>query len=295
VQAPLFSELNPADGISPSRDPRLIILAGIVGVSWQDIARDLSQGFKNAAALAEPLPGGGTTWDVILGDPSGHVPPEDPLMIESTAPRSGVNPIPGDPTAPPGSRSNPINGSEWTIAAANDLQYACIFPPAAPRSCDGGITCDCEDPRNDSPLCSVDPTTGMNTLQVYAKAYPGLRQLSLLESLGEQGVTASTGARQTLDGTSADFAYRPAIRALIAQLGPRLQHHGVASGRAAPSRRAIGPRAYVLCGAPPCGASCLLRQGEPTERRSDFFEMAFALSTQSRSRGCPTTVVLRCA
>ncbi|MFO0761931.1 MAG: hypothetical protein U0359_36160 [Byssovorax sp.] len=220
VPNPLFT--NPGGGAA--RDPGLVVLAGIVGVPWQDIARnpaDLSQGFKNAQELATSQ-NGKTSWDVILGDPATYTPPADPLMIESVDPRSGQNPITGDAlVAPGGAGQNPINGHEYTIGKRDDLQYACTFPILAPRDCTqpGTVACDCTDPQNDSPLC--DPSN--KTSQIAAKAYPSQRQLSVLKGLGPQGVVSSICPSQQEDPSKADYAYRPAVRALIDRVQARLK------------------------------------------------------------------------
>jgi hypothetical protein len=212
VPNPIFSDLNPNDEYTNIRDPGLVVLAGIVGVPWQEIARDPANpalGFKSAQELSAS-----GTWDAILGDPANHVPPASPFMVESIDPRAGI----ADP--------NPINGSEWTITGRNDLQYACIFPlPAgAERDCSqpGAPACDCE-AGTDNPLCAPNPNDGGNlTLQVGAKAYPGIRHLSVLKGLGDQGVTGSICPVQLTDTTAGDYAYRPTIRSLIDRMATRL-------------------------------------------------------------------------
>ncbi|WP_437669548.1 hypothetical protein [Sorangium sp. So ce131] len=225
VPNPIFSDLDPSDGNSRVRGPQHVVFTGIVGVPWQDIARDpadIGDGLKNAAQLSEPLASGATTWDVILGDPADYVPPQDPFMVESIAPRSGVNPITGDAITLPGSGLNPINGSEYSIPASStgDLQYACIFPLLTSRSCDAtSASCDCRDPSNDNPLCAPNPADGGDrTLQVRGKAYPGLRELQLIQSLGNQGVAASICPAQLSDAAQVDYGYRPVVRALMERL-----------------------------------------------------------------------------
>ena len=113
VANPLYQDLNPNDANTTIRDPGLVMLGGIVGVPWQDIARDpsnLGAGFKSPDEL---LASG--TWDAILGDPESYVPPSNPLMVESTAPRGTAL-----------DRSIPDN---------DDVQYACTFPLLMPRDC----------------------------------------------------------------------------------------------------------------------------------------------------------------
>src|SRR6185295_13179387 len=110
---PLFND--PACATSQrcavQRPKDYFFFAGIVGVPWQDIARnpsDLTAGFMNAAELTK-----NNAWSVILGDPkaSPPVPPMDPHMLVSSAPRTG---IPG-PTSVPG--ADPKNGHEWNVPA----------------------------------------------------------------------------------------------------------------------------------------------------------------------------------
>ncbi len=216
VANPIFSDLDPSDGVTAVRDPGLVVIAGIVGVPWQDIARnpaDPTLGFKSAEELALPVAGQNSAWDVILGNPANYVPPTDQHMVSSILPRPG---LPG-PTSP--ASADPINGHEWTIAN-NDLQYACVFDLLAPRDCSApGVNgCDCN-AGNDNPLC--DATT--KTLQVRAKAYPGQRELGVLKGVGTQGVVASICPVQLTDTTKADYAYRPAVAALIARVKGRLK------------------------------------------------------------------------
>jgi hypothetical protein len=225
VPNPIFSDLDPSDATTNIRDPGLVVLAGIVGVPWQDLARnpqDLKAGLKSAEELAST-----GVWDIVLGDPASYVPAQDPLMIASIDPRSGTNPVTGDPVGAPGSLSNPINGNEYAIPERNDLQYVCTFqlPAGSERDCSdpGAGPCDCEPGQTDNPLCAPNPNDGdQHTLQVRAKAYPGLRHLSVLKGIGDQGVTASICPAQLDDPTSIDFAYRPALRSLLERMATRL-------------------------------------------------------------------------
>jgi hypothetical protein len=235
---PIFTNLNPTANPDASvRDAGLVVLSGIVGVPWQDLARDptdLTKGYKNAEELAHAS-NGVTTWDMILGNPATYVAPLDPHMIESTTPRTGTDPITGDVLAPPSQAAGPgpdhINGHEYTPGtnmgvqtAPNDLEYACIFPLTTPRDCtDSSLgSCDCTDPQNDDPLCEQNGSSG-RTLQVRAKAYPGLRQLNVLRDLGPQGVASSICPAQQTNPAGADYAYRPAVQALVARVKSRLK------------------------------------------------------------------------
>jgi hypothetical protein len=254
VPNPLFSILDPEDEGKTVRDPGLVLLAGIVGVPWQDIARpnggglpDLEHGigpdgsviggFKTSDELSQVVPGTGlTAWDVILGDFEHGGRAADPLMHESIAPRTGTGPITGFPMV---TSANPLanhaNGHEYAIPQWDDLQYACIFPlvkigedgtisPDVRDCAASGIEhCDCDYPHNDSPLCQVNPETGDSTDQVYAKAYPGLREIALLQRLGPRGVVASVCPAQLVDPAGSDFGYRPAVAALVERLKPHFE------------------------------------------------------------------------
>ena len=267
-----------------------MFLAYIVGVPWQDIAvdpSDLTQGFKNPAQMAAPLPGQNyNSWDLIVGTPideesappspaggmtvfvSGksvvYAPPRDPHMIESVFPRTAllknpVDPINGVPLAPPPAPGvvenplpDPVNGHEWTpelLPGPNnagvidsgqqyDLQYACIFPLPVGRDCTdttNNFACDCTDsrenpfPENDNPLCVTNPTdpTKGNTYQAYAKGYPGIREISLVEQLGTQGILGSI-CPATLDPTKSgelDYGYNATLNGIIDWIKPRLVPH----------------------------------------------------------------------
>jgi hypothetical protein len=218
VPNPIFSDLNPNDAITTIRCPEHVFLSGIVGVPWQLIARDgdLSKGFKDASELAMGNP---TAWDLILGDPNLYIKPQDAHMVESINPRAGLAP-PGSPAG-----ADPIHGHEFSVPNMDDLQYACVFPLAVPRDCTDPsiLSCDCKIQQNDNPLCEEDPMNpGSFTLQTKAKAYPGIRHLSLLKGLGNQGIVASICPAQTNDPSTSTFAYRPAVNAFIERVKPAI-------------------------------------------------------------------------
>jgi hypothetical protein len=198
-----------------------VYLVGIVGVPWQDIATDDSLDVNRETMrylTADEL----TTrsiWAEIVGEPTASppVPPSDPFMIESVAPRAGVNPrtqIPISPPVPePG--GNLINGHEYRIENNTDRQYACIFPLAIERDCadaQPGQGCDCKVSNEvfDRPLCS-------DTTQRYAKAYPGTRQLQVLRDYGNNSIVASICPKNPNCADPADIncGYNPVVAALI--------------------------------------------------------------------------------
>jgi hypothetical protein len=225
---PLFGDLKCKNevGCAPPRDPELVFVAGIVGVPWQDIARDpanLKRGFKVAAEI---------DWHKILGDPhnaSGPILPTDPHMVESVAPRNTAsNGLKGLTEA---ADADPINGHEWDTSKWStphgDLQFACIFELPTPRDCATETgNCDCSPPMlapsattpppTSSPLCQQGNT--FSTTQYRAKAYPGLRELEVLKGIGNQAIVASICPAEVKDEHAPEYGYRPAIEALINRL-----------------------------------------------------------------------------
>jgi hypothetical protein len=138
-------------------------------------------------------------------------------MRESTLPRDGV--VSGGP-----------NGREYatdasTAGLAEDLQYACIFRLSEPRECkdEKAQDCDCTPTLNDQPLCEAEPgVTAPTTVQRWAKAYPGLRELEVLQGYGDNSIVASICARNVEDLSRQDFGYRPAIGSILERLQEQL-------------------------------------------------------------------------
>jgi len=226
-----YGNVVPNPLFTGGRDPSMVYFAGIVGVPWQDIARRNANGQPDIATGldAQGNPKGGTmspqelaangVWDLILGDPANDVPPSDPLMVESIEPRNGTNPITGDAIAPPnaGQLANPINGHEYSTPDRDDLQYACIFPLPQARDCSSSFSgaCDCGDVGTDNPLCQA-PNGSFGQTQYFAKGFPSLRPLSVIEGLGGQGVVGSICPVQLDDGAQPGFGYQPAFGTLVA-------------------------------------------------------------------------------
>jgi hypothetical protein len=234
VQNPLFAA---GDG-KASRDNGLVFLAGIIGVPWQDIADQDSLASPNTLRYltASEIDSKGR-WDVILGNSNpgngaAPVPPTDPLMIEQPDPRTGTNPITMDALAPETSmnpKANPINGHEQVNAGNSDLQYACIFPLAAPLTCDmardmagGGCDCFTEDAVFNRPLCQPPGGGAPGTTQSFAKAYPGTRHLQVLKEFKDNSIVASICPKVTKAG-EADYGYNPAVKSIIDRLKEALK------------------------------------------------------------------------
>lgn len=208
VDNPLFRGSSGAP-----RAADLVFVAGIVGVPWQAIARrndagepDLSEGYKSYRELEKDLP-------ALVGDPDTYLEPTDPFMIESIEKRDGTSSLVG--ATLPG--DNDVNGRDFLVDPnlPDRLQHTCIFPigvPFAGKDCAG-----CTDASCDNPLCD-------GTQQIAAKAYPSLRELSLLGGMGNQGIFASIcPAVSTGDKSAKDFGYNPAVDAIIDRLKEKLQ------------------------------------------------------------------------
>jgi hypothetical protein len=255
VKNPLFDA--GASGKAP-RDASLVFLAGIVGVPWQDIADDASLSGPGLTYLTAKELNEKGRWRALLGDPSANPPvlPSEPFMVESTAARGGRNEIANVSVSSANStnpRENPINGHERNIPKLDDLQYACTFPLKTPKACANGDTnCDCSaNPSGDSkavvtensPLCQGGASINS---QMFAKAYPGTRELSVLQGLGENAIVASICPKVIVaadpDNPSADpnYGYNPAVSAILERLKSKL------TGKCLP--RAIqAEQGQVLC------------------------------------------------
>jgi hypothetical protein len=219
------------------RSATLISLSVIVGVPWQDLATTPS---LSPGHVLSYLDGSGLQsnerWPLILGEPARNVPPSDPFMRESIAPRSGQNPLSNTPISAPTSTdptANPINGHEQNIPNFDDLQYACIFALATPKACPAGDSaCDCSANRTgdfgavtmaNSPLCQPQGGGTAGTTQYFGKGYPGSRELSLAQQLGSRAAPASICPKTLSDATSPDYAYNPAFNALLGRIAVTLK------------------------------------------------------------------------
>jgi hypothetical protein len=177
-------------------------------------------------------------WEKILGhnpltyDYAGI----DPHMLESYTPRPG---LPAPATTP--STMDPISGREWvTDQVLNpvngghvlpvDRQYACTFKLPQARDCsldyNSAYRCDCPSKagllshEQTPPLCDDANATS----QVYAKAYPTIRELLLAKLMGNQGIVSSICPQETVDTTSPVYGYRPAVAAIIDRLKAALSN-----------------------------------------------------------------------
>ncbi|MFO0547701.1 MAG: hypothetical protein U0271_04885 [Polyangiaceae bacterium] len=203
VPNPLFQDSE--SGGPALKGPADVIVLGIVGVPWQALARRNGAGAPDASLGMRTFEELGDDLAALVGDPDAHEPPSDPFMRESMTPRSGASTIVG--ASLPG--DNPVNGRDYNVFGQDDLQFACIFPLATPIS-PGPDCSDCTAANGcNNPLCD-----GVSMTQVATKAYPGLRELAVLEGLGPRAAFASVCPAELDDTNSPAYGYRPAIGAL---------------------------------------------------------------------------------
>lgn len=242
------------------RDNNLVFFATIVGVPWQDIARDptnLAEGFRpvkdfdtklselpKEGDIDRALPGKEfSTWELILGDPFSTqqddkgkpkppTPSIDPLMVERRDQiQNKPHPITGETIG--SSTWNSINGQEWN--PVTDLQYACILPLRKEVDCGAsGASCvDCgSTPETEAtlanPLCNKDGAAGSvyDNTRRRAKAYPGTRFLQVLKDFNNKvngnAIGASICASNVTDDSKDDYGYRPAVAAIVDRLKSQL-------------------------------------------------------------------------
>ena len=167
--------------------------------------------FALLGGLPPSLASSNPDWTKILGNNPdafdyGGI---DPHMVQSTVPRAGLVP----PSQTPGDNgSDPVNGREW-LTNDDDLQFACTFALAAPRTCaSSDPSCDCAQmPSRNPPLCGT--TSGQQTR---GKAYPTVRELRVAKALGDRGVVGSVCAADAAQG------YTTTMQILADRLAPRL-------------------------------------------------------------------------
>ncbi len=147
-------------------------------------------------ALATDTP----DWTKILGRDPGKFDFDgiDPHMIQSIEPRPGL----------PGPTSSATD-REWDTEKS-DLQFACTFALAAPRTCEAADpSCACPpESTTSSPLCSAPGQ------QIRAKAYPTPRPLRVVRDLGARGIVGSVCAD----------SYDETMTLIAQRLAPRLAH-----------------------------------------------------------------------
>ena len=212
VQNPLFAG---------TRTPRHVVFTTIVGVPWQDLVKETEDFDGYELMTAYELREDGR-FGVILGDYAAGVPPTDPFMIDSIDQRSGMNPLTNQAIAPPTAANDAtINGHEQNIVNRDDLQYACTFRLPQPIPCtmtnQDGCDCNASEQAYSRPLCEY-PGPATDGTQVYAKAYPGRRELEVGRRLRDQAVFSSICPRTLENPMHPSYGYVPAMRALQRQV-----------------------------------------------------------------------------
>ncbi len=235
VPNPIYASIA---GAAP-RSPEQVLLLGIIGVPWQDVADAASLTQPGLKFLSEDGPLPAERWDIILGNPASSPPvlPLDPFMVETPLDRTTLalpmaNPIVPAEKLVVSSSQNPqanhINGHEFINQGTRDLQNACTFALPTPILCDQAAFdadkgCDCflDDSTYNRALCQPPAGGAPTTTQYYGKAYPGLRELSVLKGIGGHGIVAST-CPKTADLVSASYGYRPAMDALAGRVAKQI-------------------------------------------------------------------------
>ncbi len=233
---------------SSARSKNLIFYAIIGGVPWQLLHFDPTSAQNSLLTPADWTRIIGNNPDTY--DYTGI----DPHMVESYQPRVGsvlpsgtAAPLPAlsgnggtsaaetapTPVSGTSTLADPYNGGEWVTNSTSplhvdlnvDREYACIFKLTTPRDCSknasgtynvpaNGYACDCSSTGLStaqlSPVC--DPANPNS--QLYAKAYPTIRELNLANKLGTQGIVSSICPIDVADNAAGDdplYGYRPAV------------------------------------------------------------------------------------
>jgi len=222
------------------RTPDLVYYAAIAGVPHQLLQAQPGDGECSLRTNSSDCPQKNffsqSDWQAITGADPEHYDFSgiDPHMLESEQPRDGLVCSPTDQT----DDCDPINGREWSTNR-KDLQFACIFPLvdaqtgiASPKDCmqpQYQGACDCASGSNsqNSPLCQKTSSGKYTTTQIYAKAYPSVREMEIARAMaaspsGVQGIVASLCPIHTSyangDQTDPLFGYRPAVNAIVNRL-----------------------------------------------------------------------------
>lgn len=156
-----------ADGTRSTKQVHFLTLGGAPpGYLTEMNADGTTRNLSNAELASSDL------WAQLVGDPSSYKPPQDPFMVESDLPRTGVSKLNGISPAD----TNAVNGGDEANAGYR-LQYACLDPLSGPLECPAGDFCLCDKPDGNA-ACSS------SGLQIAAPAYPTLRQFAVAQQAG---------------------------------------------------------------------------------------------------------------
>lgn len=231
------------------RSQQKVVVVGLVGVPHLDVT-DWSGQLLSSYDLRLPRglpPDRFTGWDLVLGKPGrdaalrecggknpaedcgvAPVPPADPFMIQSVAPRPDamMHPLASERIlGPDSSHWNSINGHEvdtlvsWpefypdNAPLADRLQFSSMGFLPSPEPCAfGDGQCPCAIPEMKSPLCQRGPGAEYETIQYQTGAFPAPRILTVLRDLWEQGFVAPVIAEPW--AAYIDFGYDSILRQL---------------------------------------------------------------------------------
>ncbi|MET0791940.1 MAG: hypothetical protein ABW061_10500, partial [Polyangiaceae bacterium] len=231
VANPLFAA---RDG-KARRSNSLISVSLIVGAPWQDLASDDSRTGSDLTYLSASQLQSAKRWPMLIGATE-YGAPSDPLMSESIDPRTGTSPLTNAPLVPADSTNplaNPANGHEQFVPDNAELQYACTFQLAEPKTCAASDTaCDCSPDKQghddavvavNSPVCQPPAGGPPGTTQYFGRAYPGARELRFGQALGARTAVASICPKDALNEDSQSYGYVPALNALIERIALTLE------------------------------------------------------------------------
>ncbi|AKV03485.1 hypothetical protein AKJ09_10148 [Labilithrix luteola] len=212
---PLFAAKLPKDGDDycnlalGTRSPDLVFFAVVGGVP-QDLLHFDPKDSEKSLITADD-------WVKILGKDPEHFHYEgiNIHMKQSVNPRDGV-PGPSTQRGENGDLKQDAVGRDY-VTNGDDLQYACTFDLPTPRNCanDPSGSCDCKDSNVNPPLCGAQLGT-----QVRAKAYPTIREFSVVRALGQQGIISSLCPLDLTKGNESEptYGYNPAVKVIVDRL-----------------------------------------------------------------------------
>jgi hypothetical protein len=120
----------------------------------------------------------------------------------------------------PAGGGNACDCCDFTYSDISTCQDAMMMP----CTCGSGGTCGPKPVtltlNNDikNPLCQAPGSTTTDAKKRFAKAYPGIRILQVLQGLGSQAVVGSICPAQLSDPSALDYGYRPMVPPLMAKL-----------------------------------------------------------------------------
>jgi len=217
-----------------------VLLLGIVGVPWQDVADAASLTKPGLKLISEDGPLSSERLGIIYGNPTRarrcrrairfmFESPEEPHDTRNTARQPGGADRNARGFELDGSQSNHVNGHE-TIDARQQRPAVRLHLRVArnPITCDqaalsAGKACDCftADSVFNRALCQPPAGGAAGITQYFGKGYPALRELGVLKGIGGHGIVASI-CPKTADLQSDSYGLPAAMDALAGRVANRL-------------------------------------------------------------------------